>query len=302
MRAATCGRPPCATTCTASCVVLKVWFLVCVFVFAEICTCSPVVLPRQIWLIILSSLRNLAPIHYAMCPALSDSLGLHCILGFKKPSDPVFLDLGANIGTHSVFLSAMGIRTHAFEPLPTNLAVLYCTKAANPIMQKTLTINPFGLSNADSDSGCMNVIDNNQGNAWLVAKGEACQHAGLRLRRLDDYWKQYMNEEHVFALKMDIQGYEMFAFEGAREMFTRKPPLFLFIEFSPWRYKRLGQDPRKFLEDLIGLGYSIKRSIGEISVTLENGELESLLNENEVDIELKHEARYAKFEEGKIHF
>eukprot|EP00042_Codosiga_hollandica_P048770 m.552055 g.552055 ORF g.552055 m.552055 type:complete len:326 (+) comp57737_c2_seq13:1144-2121(+) len=227
---------------------------------------------------------------------------------FKRPKDPLFLDLGANIGSHALFFAALGVRTHAFEPLPSHLAVLLCSQAANPIMQKTLRINGFGLSNTRSESGCMSVADNNLGDAVMeTSSNNRCLKTaeGIRLRRLDDYWKEVLHEEHVFALKIDIQGFEQLAFEGAREMLARKPPLFIFMEYSPYRYRQLGQDPVKFLEDLIRLGYKITESEGDGThkIRIGDGSIEALIERVvEVDLELVHEERYAKYVTGKIQY
>ncbi len=59
------------------------------------------------------------------------------------------------LGIHSLFTAALGIRTHAFEPMPKNLNVLRCSAAANPVISENIRINPFGLADKSSDGGCM---------------------------------------------------------------------------------------------------------------------------------------------------
>lgn len=98
---------------------------------------------------------------------------------------------------------------------------------------------------------------NNQGNAF-VETGDDCTVGGIQLRRLDDYWRQVLNSEHVFAMKMDAQGFEGFVIRGAAEMFRTKPPVVIFTEFSPFRYRSYGMVPRQILLDLIDYGYTIK--------------------------------------------
>jgi hypothetical protein len=74
---------------------------------------------------------------------------------YSQPKNPIFVDCGTNIGTHSMFFAAIGVRTHSFEPMPKNVALLHCSAAANPSFLDHWSINAYGLSDHDSDGGCM---------------------------------------------------------------------------------------------------------------------------------------------------
>lgn len=75
------------------------------------------------------------------------------IHGRKIPKDPLFLDIGGNIGLHSMFMAGLGIRTHAFEPLYNNFHLLSCSTVANRF-EKILYVNNFGLG-AEEVKQCM---------------------------------------------------------------------------------------------------------------------------------------------------
>ena len=152
---------------------------------------------------------------------------------YRRPIDPLFLDIGANIGStlpcflfdgyiidptgamcagiHALFTAALGIRTHAFEPLARNLEKLECSAANNAVIGKHLVINGFGLSDKASDGGCLvwrgasvrvlsafvtvfhhiQVVDaDNQGNAMLQPQSSNCTQSSIKLRTLDAYWEQ----------------------------------------------------------------------------------------------------------------
>eukprot|EP00042_Codosiga_hollandica_P022418 m.82609 g.82609 ORF g.82609 m.82609 type:complete len:338 (+) comp50782_c0_seq1:801-1814(+) len=176
---------------------------------------------------------------------------------YARPNDPLLLDIGANIGVHALFFAALGIRTHAFEPMPRVADVLSCSLHANPRMHGLLTINRFGIAEKRSENACMRTRTDNQGAAWVERSGGWwCSSSAVRLRTLDDYWKKDLNREQVFAIKMDIQGFEGFALEGAQEMLQAKPPAFIFMEFSAWNYRRFGQNPVEMLRRLQEYGYS----------------------------------------------
>eukprot|EP00042_Codosiga_hollandica_P040407 m.347504 g.347504 ORF g.347504 m.347504 type:complete len:109 (+) comp55856_c0_seq2:1027-1353(+) len=57
-------------------------------------------------------------------------------------------------------------------------------------------------------------------------------------------------------LKMDIQGFEAFAINGASEMLSTKPPAFFFIEYSAYQYRKHGQDALGLLNKLMAYGYT----------------------------------------------
>ena len=65
-------------------------------------------------------------IHPLFHRALEHSSKLHML-----PQQPLVLDVGANIGFHSLFFAARGCETHAFEPYPANYNLLRCSAAGN---------------------------------------------------------------------------------------------------------------------------------------------------------------------------
>ncbi len=58
-----------------------------------------------------------------------------------------------HIGVHAVFVAALGIEVHVFEPQPANLHVLRCSGFANNFTN--MHVNGFGLSNVTTEGGCM---------------------------------------------------------------------------------------------------------------------------------------------------
>jgi FkbM family methyltransferase len=221
---------------------------------------------------------------------------------YPKPENPIFLDVGANIGTHSLFFAAIGVRTHGFEPMPKNLNLIRCSVSSNPSMASTYEANGFGLSDKNNEGMCMRVDWNNQGNAFLET-GEDCTIGGIKLRRLDDYWKQVMKSEHPFAMKMDAQGFEGFVIKGGAEMFRTKPPVVFFMEYSPFRYRQYGIDASQILIDLMNYGYTIKW-FNKV-VTVENGLVAKLAQSGdqiEENLVLVHHGLLDKLRNGLIKF
>ena len=149
-----------------------------------------------------------------------------------------------------------------------------------------------------------NVQGDNQGNAFFEMNPmKGCSSTSIKLRTLDDYWNYVLKQEHVFLMKIDVQGFEGFVFQGGVEMFKSKPPPFIFMEFSPERYRNYGIDGAQILKDLIGYGYHVKKISDGAEVTLTNGMVEKLTEGNkEVDLELKHHKVLGQYSKGDIEF
>lgn len=63
----------------------------------------------------------------------------------KIPAECVFLDVGANIGQHSLFMSKFCKKVIAFEPIPILQNRIEMNLKRNRI--DNVQLNPFGLSN-----------------------------------------------------------------------------------------------------------------------------------------------------------
>lgn len=180
---------------------------------------------------------------------LSDYLikNLHLELG-----DVVF-DAGANIGWYSILLSKhfSGVEVHSFEPDPENFK----------IFKSNLELNNFN-----------NVVPNNIGlgketaimKLYLYKKGNLGRHSMLNINNgptidvnitsFDEYVrKMQLNLSKIKFLKIDIEGYEYFAFLGGKEFLNHVPTIL--AEFSPGFMRKEGLDPAKLLDLLKSYHY-----------------------------------------------
>ena len=93
--------------------------------------------------------------------------------------DPLILDIGANIGTHSLWFASLGYRTHSFEPLRRNVALLHCSVTATPEVQRYIRINNFGRGNKDMEV-CMVSEVNNMGGTHAEVLEQGSEYASWR--------------------------------------------------------------------------------------------------------------------------
>lgn len=61
-----------------------------------------------------------------------------------------FVDVGANIGIHSIVAAYHGKHVFAIEPMINNILLLNATLCRTPILAKNITILPYGVGKTDS--------------------------------------------------------------------------------------------------------------------------------------------------------
>jgi hypothetical protein len=71
---------------------------------------------------------------------------------------------------------------------------------------------------------------------------------------LDDYFK---SGERVDFLKLDVQGYELHALQGAKRIVNENPEMKLLLEFWPYGLKQAGAHWSELIEMLEGFAMNI---------------------------------------------
>lgn len=160
---------------------------------------------------------------------------------FKKYSHPekIALDIGANIGTHSLVLSRYFDKVYSFEPL------FY------DVLQKNMDINgisnvqviPKGLSDIHGEATIKR--DNfNAGASYITSDGDS----SINLDKLDNF----TFNKPIALMKIDVEGHELEVIRGGLETIRKHKPVII-IEIK-----------NNDIFDLIrGLGYTIKRIMTE---------------------------------------
>jgi FkbM family methyltransferase len=150
-------------------------------------------------------------------------------LQMVRIGDTVF-DCGAHHGVHSVLYSrrvGQGGRVVAFEPFPMNLEIAKLNALLNncsniDFIDAGLSNMP-GRVNASVSEQCIVLKDQDVGDV-----------VPLKLAALDEY-----SELQPDFIKMDVEGSEIDALEGARQILATKPCLY--IEMHPGLLPRFGK-------------------------------------------------------------
>lgn len=141
------------------------------------------------------------------------------------PSTPQFVDIGANVGQHTLFMAAHGSQVHCFEPFATVRDQLQRQIAANQLL--TITVHPLGLSNENTRLPFFAPTGNNVGigsfDADTTSKGNV-SIGELELIRGDDYFSK-AGIEHIDLMKIDVEGFEKLALEGLQQTLRSTRPI-----------------------------------------------------------------------------
>ena len=169
-----------------------------------------------------------------------------------EDGDIVF-DVGANIGWYSCVLSrhVPGADIFSFEPDPENFELLRLNLQRNsaervhPVQMgvgertETRTLHLYKPSNVGRHS----MLEINEGRAIDVL-----------VTSLDEFVRdRELDVERVKFLKIDIEGFEYFAFRGARKVLEHLP--LMLAEFSPGYMRQGGVEPADLLGLLHGHGF-----------------------------------------------
>lgn len=147
-------------------------------------------------------------------------------------SDGLILDIGANIGIMTYYLSRKkhDSKIIAFEPVPMNIAALQ--KIIQSKRLKNVLVKSFALGNKNTEAKIvMPEIDKvkMQGLSHIVHESISDFNEGktynTQIVRLDDMSEITDNELPLVAIKMDVENFEYFVLEGGINTISKYRPL-----------------------------------------------------------------------------
>ena len=146
-------------------------------------------------------------------------------------SDPVFVDIGANVGQHSLFMSRYCKQVHAFEPYEPVLTSLTDKIGDNQI--RNIQVHALAIGEKDEWLDFFAPHGPNRGTGSFSASHATDNNeriGQLRVVNGDSYFER-LGLERVDLIKIDVEGFEKSVLKGLnRTLRTSRPSLF--VEFS----------------------------------------------------------------------
>ena len=154
---------------------------------------------------------------------------LNSIIKYTPPRS-VILDIGANIGNHSIYWAMMcdAKEIHSFEPMNKAYQIL-CENVRINNLENIITTYNIALGSQKGYAMIKDFYPNNIGRTSIVETTDGVEINRIKIEALDE-----MNIEfsHVNFVKIDVEGYELNVLEGMRKLLMRHRPI-VFIECFP---------------------------------------------------------------------
>ena len=156
----------------------------------------------------------------------------------------IAIDVGANIGNHSVFFSKFFKKVYSFEPNPKTFKLL----EINSKLSKNIYVKKMGLSNKQVISNLLENKSNIGGSKLTNKKSE--KTIDIKLTTLD----QEINiiKEKINLLKIDVEGHEFEVIQGSKDTIKKFRPIIIFEQ----QLNDFPDNFRKIQKFLVNLNYN----------------------------------------------
>jgi FkbM family methyltransferase len=180
------------------------------------------------------------------------------------PEQHTILDIGANLGNHSLFFSKFMNcrRVFAFEPIQKNIELFQKNLEA----QKNCFLYEFALSNKTETVSIYNTELENYGGYSLcsVEKGKSF----LVDEKIPAIQLDLLKLENITFMKIDVESHENQVLQGAAKTITRCKPV-IAIENNHYYHPHIHTNPEPNKEILESFGYQcIAKNVGKSSMDI----------------------------------
>jgi len=168
-----------------------------------------------------------------------------------KP-DGVFFDVGANVGYFSLLAAHRLVpagRVAAFEASPRIFSCLERNAQRQP--RQGLTLFHAAVSERSGDEMSFFDAPETKFGMGSLANRFGSSAAVVKSLSLDDAAEQ-MGLARVDAIKVDVEGFELGVFRGARRLLSMNPAPIVFFEFNDWAESNASSTPgdaQRFLQE-----------------------------------------------------
>lgn len=190
----------------------------------------------------------------------------------KQKSNPIFFDIGANIGFISLYVKkyCSNALIYAFEPGIHQRSLLEMTVSANTLFSD-IQILPYAVSNKNEFVYFYTNSETRDVGGDGMLDTQRSPHPSYKMKvesvTLDsfvDHW----NIPKIDVIKIDIEGAELWAFEGAKNTISAMRPI-IFFEMQPLNLKVYPYTTKDIFAFLTRYDYQIQDLEG-VNLTLDN--------------------------------
>lgn len=152
------------------------------------------------------------------------------ICELTKDKDGVALDIGANIGNHTLYLAQEFDYVVAFEPVPRNCWILKANLHLNNI--DNVALIERGLSNKNSKMVVNNPDPENTNTPLGEINSDAIGQTIVEVVVGDEQIEQLGLKNKIRVIKVDVEGHEPEVFDGLRRTIEKHRPIIFWEAFN----------------------------------------------------------------------
>jgi FkbM family methyltransferase len=173
------------------------------------------------------------------------------------------VDLGAHVGYFSLIVAKVvgpTGRVYAFEP-NSELFGLLARNIETNNLQSTIRTFRHAVSNKVGVAILFLGCEDSLVSSFYRVPGVQATSTTVETTTLDAFFAAE-SWPPIHFVKMDIEGAEIMALEGMRELCARNPDVRLILEFSPLAQAAAGVTPERFFATLSALGFRRIAALG----------------------------------------
>lgn len=166
---------------------------------------------------------------------------------------PVVLDIGANIGIHTIKWAKVNSAMHiyAFEPSPITYELLSKNIEINNVNTQVHTL-PIAISNVSGKRSFYHTKDDAYSSLKDTKRKEVQEVFEIQTYTIDSFI-QKNNFDKIDFIKIDVEGFEGEVIEGAKDTLSKLHPD-LFVEIYKGTHSNVM--PEKTIKSLVDMGYA----------------------------------------------
>ena len=173
----------------------------------------------------------------------------------KAKQDAIFIDVGANVGHHSLFMSKYCQEIHSFEPYDKARELMMAKLIANKCTN--VVVHNFGLGEKNEFLDFYVPVGRNIGTGSFVeehAKDNNIKSGKLEIVEGDMYVEK-LQLPRIDLIKIDVEGFEKNVLLGLKATLEKYRP------FVVMEYSRVTRDslPIEQIMEIVPVGYGIKK-------------------------------------------
>jgi FkbM family methyltransferase len=178
-----------------------------------------------------------------------------------RPGD-VVLDIGANIGHHTVVFSKLAGPSGLVIAIEAQ-RLLYQIVQANAVLNRCSNITVLHTAAGDAEGSVhMNPVNYDDPHSYGTLSVDPGEHVyqvereEVPVHRLDTLLPPHLKGRAVDFVKIDVQAYELFVLKGMTAILEADRPT-IFIEISPFWMRKFGYEFTEIYRLLSGYGYDL---------------------------------------------